>query len=127
MFTSIALAVLLTLSTSCVALAEGDHHHEGKHGGMMSDTSGHHHVELVTEDQLITLYVLHDGGELQNVKGAKATAMVLSGGKTEKIALTADGNALKGKGSASLSQGDTVVITLSIPGHKLEQARFKLD
>ncbi len=127
MFRSISLALLLTLTTLYSALAAGEHHHEGKHGGMMGDTNGHHHVELIAEGQSMTLYVLHDDGELESIAKAKATATVLSGGKTEKIDLIPDGDAMKGEGNAVLGKGDTVVITLTMPGHKPEQARFKLD
>ena len=127
MFRTTFFALLLTFSPLAPALAAGDHHHEGKHGGMMGDTSGHHHVELVADGQSLTLYVLHGDGELENVAKAKATATLLSGGKTEKVDLVPDGDALKGEGSASLGAGDTVVVTLTMPGHKPEQARFKLD
>ena len=127
MFRTTFFALLLTFSPLAPALAAGDHHHEGKHGGMMGDTSGHHHVELVADGQSLTLYVLHADGELENVAKAKATATVLSGGKTEKVDLVPDEDALKGEVSASLGKGDTVVVTLTMPGHKPEQARFKLD
>jgi len=127
MFRSISVGLLLTFSTLHAALAAGEHHHEGKHGGLMGDTSGHHHVVLIAEGQSITLYVLHDDGEFEAIAKAKATATILSGGTTEKVSLIADGNALKGKGDAILRKGDTVVITLTMPGHKPEQARFKLD
>jgi hypothetical protein len=128
MFRSISLALLLTFSMLCTALAAGGaHHHEGKHGGMMGDTNGHHHVELITEGQSMTLYVLHDDGELEDVTDAKATATVLSGGEMEKITLAPAGAALKGEGGVELGTGDTVVITLTMPGHKPEQARFTLD
>jgi hypothetical protein len=127
MLRSLSIALLLTLSSIYAALAAGGHHHDGKHGGMMGDTNGHHHVELVTEGQSMTLYVLHDDGELEDVSGAKATATVLSGGEMEKITLAPSGDALKGEGSVELGTGDTVVITLTMPGHKPEQARFKLD
>lgn len=127
MVRSFSIALLLTLSSIYAALAAGGHHHDGKHGGVMADTNGHHHVELVTDGQAMTLYVLHDDGELEDVSGAKATATVLSGGEMEKINLAPDGESLKGEGSLELGKGDTVVITLTMPGHKPEQARFKLD
>ena len=127
MFRSISIALLLTFSMLGTALAAGEHHHEGKHGGVMGDTSGHHHVELVAEGQSMTLYVLHDDGQLEDVTDAKATATVLSGGEMEKITLAPVGDALKGEGGLELGKGDTVVITLTMPGHQPEQARFKLD
>lgn len=127
MFRSIFLPLLLTFSMLGAAFAAGAHHYEGKHGGMMGDTNGHHQVELITEGQSMTLYVLHDDGELEDVTDAKATATVLSGGEMEKITLAPAGAALKGAGGLELGTGDTVVITLTMKGHKPEQARFKLD
>jgi hypothetical protein len=127
MLRSVFLALLLNLSVISAALAAGDHHHKGKHGGTTGQTSGHHHVELVTEGQSMTLYVLHGDGELENVADAKATATILSGGKTEKIVLMPDGEVLKGKGNFTVEKGDTIVITLTMPGHKPEQAHLKVN
>lgn len=121
------LAVIGSAGSVAAAGSADSHKHPGMHGGVMADTSGHHLVELVTEGQSMTLYILHDDGELENVAGAKATATILSGGKTEKITLTPDGDVLKGQSTATVSKGDTVVITLTMPGHKPEQARLKLD
>lgn len=127
MIRSISSALIYVVATATLAFAAENHVHKGKQGGIMADTTGHHHVELVAKDQAIDLYVLHDDGELEDVDGAKATATVLSGGKTEKITLTPAGSVLKGSGSAKLGKGDTVVISLTMPGHKAEQARLTLD
>ena len=127
MLRSVFLALLLNLSVIGAVLAAGDHHHNRKHGGTVGETSGHHDVELVTDGQSMTLYVLHDDGELEKVTNAKATATILSGGKTEKIVLMPDGELLKGKGNVTVEKGDTIVITLTMPGHKPEQARLKVN
>lgn len=127
MFRSTVLALMLTFLASNATLAGEGHHHKGKHGGVMADTSGHHHVELVTDGQSMTVYVLHHDGELEDVTGAKGTATVLSGGKTERITLNPHGDALKGEGNLTLTKGDTVVVTLTMPKHKPEQARLTLD
>lgn len=127
MLRSVLLALLFNFSVIGAVLAAGDHHHKGKHGGTVGETSGHHHVELVTEGQSMTLYVAHDDGELEKVADAKATATILSGGKTEKIVLMPDGEVLKGEGSITVEKGDTIVITLTMPGHKPEQARLKVN
>ena len=127
MFRSLLPALVVTIATAALAFAADDHHHKGQHGGMMVDTSGHHHVELVANDHSIELHVLHDDGESEDITNAKATATVLSGGKTKKIPLIPDGDALKGSGQTKLGKGDTIVITLTMPGHEPEQARFKLE
>ena len=127
MFRSSLLALIVTVVIAAFAFAEDDHHHKGQHGGIVSDTSGHHHVELIVADRSIELHVFHDDGESEDITDAKVKATMLSGGKTEKIPLTPDGNVLKGSSQTKLGKGDTIVITLTIPDHETEQARFKLE
>ena len=38
-----------------------------------------------------------------------------------------DGEVLKGRGNVTVKKGDTIVITLTMPGHKPEQARLKAN
>jgi len=132
MFRTFTFALLFCLSVPgaagiAAADATDSHQHPGVHGGVMADTNGHHLVELVTEGQSMTFYILHDDGGLEDVADAKATATILSGGKTEKVTLIPDGEALKGQSTTAVSKGDTVVITLTMPRHKPEQARFVLE
>lgn len=120
-----SIAMFVGIATS--ALAAGDHTHVGKHGGKVVD-SGHHHLELVAKDGLLEVYLEHKDGASETVEGAKATATVLSEGKKVEISLTPDpANFLKGAGSFKAVKGTTIVVTLTMPGHKPEQARFKLD
>ncbi len=122
----IALVLGLTLASS--TYAETDHGHVAKHGGLVASTSGHHNVELVATDGLLEVYLTdHDGGP-EDVKDAKATATVLSGGQKTQVTLGPDkGNLLKGAGDFKAGPGTVIVITLTMPDHKPEQARFKLD
>jgi hypothetical protein len=101
---------------------------ESKHGGKVVETSGDHLLELVTDGRSIEVYVTHEDGKAEEVKDAKASATVLAGGKTEKIELApGDANSLKGSGELEIGPGAIVVVTLTMAGHKPEQARFKLD
>jgi hypothetical protein len=119
------LAMALALTSPVVA--GDDHTHAGKHGGKVVE-SGHHHVEVVTRDGALEVYVTGEDGQPEDVKGAKAKAVVLSEGKKEDVTLAADAdNALKGQGSFKATKGTTIVITLTMPGHAPEQARIKLD
>jgi hypothetical protein len=125
--TLIAFAISAAFALVNPALAGGGHSHDGKHGGKVVET-GHHHIEVVAKDGLIQVYLEHEDGKAEDVAGAKATATVLSGGKKEDVALTPDpANFLKGTGSFTAEKGTTIVITLTMPGHKPEQARVKLD
>ena len=124
-YTALILGTLLTLASP--AVAEGEHSHAGKHGGKVVE-SGHHHLEVVTKDGSIEVYVAGEDGKPEDVKDAKANATVLSGGQKEQIVLSPDpSNTLKGTGSFKAAKGTTIVVTLTMPGHKPEQARIKLD
>ena len=110
------------------AFAEEGHSHAGKHGGLRAD-SGHHHVELVAKDGSIEFYVEDEEGAPENVKDAKGSATLLVDGKKIDIQLAPadDGSALKGSGDFRVVKGSVAVITLTMPGHKPEQSRFKLN
>lgn len=106
---------------------EAGHDHAAKHGGVIVH-SGHHHLELVLEDGVLRLHVTNEDGEPESVEGAGATATVLSGGKTETVALAPAGdNALEGSGGFTAAKGATVVVNLTLAGHETEQARFRFD
>ena len=124
----VALILALAFGTSARAETDHDHDHVGKHGGVITESSGHHSMELVASDGLLQIYLTdHDGGP-EDVKGAKATATVLSGGKKTDVTLSPDtGNFLQGTGDFKAGPGTVVVITLTMPDHEPEQARFKLD
>lgn len=107
--------------------AEGEHDHSSKHGGKVIE-SGHHHLEVVTKDGAIEIYVEDEDGKPEDVKAAKATATILSEGKKDDVILNPNAvNSLKGTGSFKAVKGTTIVITLTMPGHDPEQARIKLD
>jgi hypothetical protein len=120
-----ALGVISVLVTAVFAANEAN---EPKHGGKVVETSGHHVVEFVASGDSIEVYVTHDNGNPEDTKDAKATATILAGGKKEEIALTpAAANSFRGLTASEIGPGTVVVVTLTLPGHKPEQARVKLD
>jgi len=89
-----ALILGAGLALASPALAEGEHFHAGKHGGKVVE-SGHHHLEVVTKDGAIEVYVDGEYGKPEDVKDAKAKATILSEGKKEDVVLSTDqGNVL---------------------------------
>jgi hypothetical protein len=116
-------AVLLAGLSSAAAQ---DHDHAAKHGGKLVE-SGHHHLEVVAKEGILEVYVEGEDGNPEDIAAAKATATVLSEGKAETIQLAPAGNALKGSGSFKAIKGTAIVITLTLPDHKPEQARITLD
>lgn len=120
-----ALAVLFL--GSIAAIADEDHNHESKHGGVVVE-SGHHVLEIVAADGSLQLHVAGEDGKPEDVKDAKATAAILSGGKKEDVVLApAEPNFLKGTGAFKAAKGTVIIVTLSMPGHDPEQVRVKLD
>lgn len=122
-----ALVLSAVLALSSPTYAGDDHSHAGKHGGKIVDT-GHHHMEIVAKDGSIEVHLTHEDGSAESVAEAKAKATILSEGQKHEIELRPDPtNVLKGTGTFKASKGTTIVVTLSMPGHKPEQARLKLD
>lgn len=125
MFKRLTLGLAAVVAASALAFAHDDH--AARHGGILVH-SGHYHLELVAEDGVLRLYVTDEDGKPETVEGAKATATVLSDGKTETVALAPAGeSSLEGTGSFTAGKGTTVVVTLTLPDHEAEQARFRLD
>lgn len=124
-FSSVVAMAVFALTSA--AIAHEDHPVEAKHGGYAIE-SGHHHLEVVAKDGSLEIYVDDEHGKPEDVKDAKASAVVLSNGKKETVTLTPAGpNLLKGTGTFKATKGATVVLTLTMPDHKPEQARLTLD
>jgi hypothetical protein len=120
------IAAFAVLLAALPASAADDHDHAAKFGGKLVE-SGHHHLEVVAKDGVLEVHVGGEDGEPEDVSAAKATATVLSEGKAETIQLAAAGNVLKGTGTFKAVKGTAIVITLTMPDHKPEQARVILD
>jgi hypothetical protein len=119
--------ILASLVAASPAIGHGKTTHAAAHGGKVVE-SGHHHVEIVANDGTIVVYVNGEDGKPEDVQKATATAAILSGGKKVDVTLTPDpSNVLKGSGAFTAGKGATIVITLTMPGHKPEQMRVKLD
>lgn len=120
------LAMAVALGTGA-AVGDEKHSHTGKHGGKIVE-SGHHHVEIIAKDGSLEIFVNDEEGKPEDIKDAKATAAVLSEGKKVDLTLAPDpSNSLKGTGEFKATKGTTIVVTLTMPGHKPEQSRAKLD
>jgi hypothetical protein len=123
----LALAALCAFATFAYpVLADEDHEHTTKHGGVFAE-SGHHHYEIVAKDGEIVVYLTHEDGTAQSLAGAKAAAAVLTDGKKVDLALQPEGETLKGSGDFKAGKGSVIVVTVTIPEHEPEQVRVKLE
>jgi hypothetical protein len=122
----LAAAAAIALAAS-LAMAHGTGPEKAHHGGQVVVAKGEHdhHLELVAKDGELTLYVRDDEDKPDTVKGAKASATVLAGGKQTTVKLEPqDPNILKGKGSFTVAKGMKVVVTVTLPEHRPFTARF---
>jgi hypothetical protein len=122
----LAVVVALGAAASLAPAHEGGKH-KALHGGQVVATTGDHghHLELVAKDGELTLYVRDDEDKPDTVKGAKASATVLAGGKQATVKLEPrEPNILAGKGSFTVAKGTKVVVTVTLPDHRPFTARF---
>lgn len=120
-------ALALVIVTVMPLQAHEDAHYKSQHGGVVVE-SGHHHLEVVAKDGTLEIHVIGEDGKPEDVASAKAKATILSEGKKVEVPLSgaADG-VLKGAGAFKASKGTTIIVTLTLDGHKPEQARLKLE
>lgn len=122
-----ATAIAVLAITASAAISAEDHKHQGQHGGVVVE-SGHHHLEIVAKDGVLEVYVNGEDGKPEDVKDAKASAAILSGGKKVDVQLAPSGeNVLKGGGAFTAAKGTVIIVTLTMLEHEPEQARVKLD
>jgi hypothetical protein len=111
------------------AAAHEGHKHdaEASRGGMVV-ANGHHKLEVVAKDGTLEVFVTGEDGSPEETVGAKASAVILAKGKKTDVTLApAEANVLRGTGDFMAGKGTTIVLTLTMPGHKPEQSRVKLD
>lgn len=106
------LAIILALGAPA-AVAHDDH--VGPNGGYTKHL-GSVNVELVAKGSSLQVYVADVGTGQSVVSGdATARAVVLVSGKTETVALQADGGVLKGSVKTPVPAGAKVALTIRIP------------
>ena len=117
---SIVVAALL-IATNALAHEAS----KGPNGGAQVD-AGNYHVEMVTRNTALTVY-LHDEKEKPvDTKGYKATGIFVIDGKPERIELKADSpNKLTGTASVPLPATLKGAVQITLPTGKTVQAKFE--
>jgi len=112
-------------------LAYGQHKHshgagqveKGKHGGQMVE-AGDYHVELVTNDGVVEVYVSDHDDKPVEIKGYKGLAILSVSGKSQRIVLEAGEDRLTGKAAGALPAQPKGVVQITPPGGKTVSAKF---
>jgi len=120
-----ALSIAI-LPAAAYAADSHDHGKRGANGGELVD-AGPYHLELVVKGQELALYVLDAKNKKVAVDGGKATATVMSGNNKATIALSPANpgdNLLKGAGKFEAKEDLRVLISVTLAGKPVQQARF---
>ena len=120
---SMALAVSLPASAHTEAYFDSIN---APHGGQMR-MAGPYHLELVTEENEITLYVADHSDKKISTEGGvgKVTFQVGKAKPTESIKLEPAGdNTFKGTGQFTLTPNTVVIVFLKLPEDEAQSARF---
>ncbi len=95
-----------------------------RHGGRVVD-AGDYHVEMVSNDGVLDIYISDHNNKPLETTGFKAVAIVSSGGKSARIAMdAADGSRLTGKAAGALPAQPKGVVQITSPAGKTVQAKF---
>lgn len=116
----IAAALAITLSA-----AAHEKPVKGPNGGQMIHVEDAHYELLVKDNDLVLFVSDNDNKPRTSLQGAKATATVLSGGKTSTVDLKpATADTLQGKGTFVAAKGLKAVVSVQEAGRKPAQIRF---
>lgn len=123
---ALALILLLAAALGPVPLAAQGHSHEkGRNGGQVTD-AGSYHVEAVAKGNMLTVYLNdHDSDKPIATAGFKGLAILVVGGKTQRIQLAPAGqNALSGRADAALPASVKGAVQITDTRNSTVQAKF---
>ncbi len=100
------------------------HEAKGTHGGRIVD-AGSYHVEMVVKSETIDVFISHAGEKPVAASGYKGTAILVAGGKSQRIVLApVDGTRLSGSATVALPGQPKGVVQLTAQSGKTIQAKF---
>jgi hypothetical protein len=119
-----ALAFAVLLAASVPASPAFAHEPKPRHGGAVA-TAGTYHVELVVKDGQVDVYLVDHDDKPIAATGRKGVAILMAGGKSVRVPLTAAGRErLSGKAAEPLQPGAKGVVQITEPSGGTVQARF---
>ena len=100
------------------------HDSKGTNGGRVTDADAYH-VEMVVKSSTVDVFVSDAGGKSVTTSGFKGTAILVAGGKSQRIVLEpVDGARLSGSATAALPDQPKGVVQLTAPDGKTVQGKF---
>ena len=121
----LVLALLAALMIVFPAYAQHSHGEKGPNGGDTQDVAGVE-LELVMNENTLTLYVTEGDHKPVAVKGMSASAMITTTSGQEAVKLEPAGDSvLKGTSKGAIGAGTSVTIMIKTAAGKSGQARFK--
>jgi hypothetical protein len=123
------LAAALLAGTSMFAGAHDEAYFDSKesaHGGQKR-MAGPYHLELVTKEKGIVLYVMDHADRALSTAGGGGKATIQIGKGTDKTSVKlepAGENMLKGNGSFAVTPEIVVTVFVDLPGREVTTARF---
>lgn len=115
------IAVIAIIVTSPAAAHEVA---KGPHGGRVAD-AGEYHVELVSRQSEVEVYLSGASDKPVDPSGFKGLAILISGGKSQRILLEArESTRLSGKSDVPLQPEPKGVVQITSPDGKTVSARF---
>jgi hypothetical protein len=118
-FKYLALGIALLLGLPAYA-----HEPKASYGGRLAE-AGPYHVELVTKDTAVEVFLIGENDMPVDPKGFKGVAIFNLGGKVERITLApSEKNNLSGTASTALPAKPKGAVQLTAPDGKTATARF---
>ena len=115
----LAFASTLTLAQPVLAHEAA----KGPNGGRVVD-AGSYHIELVAQGSDLAVFVTDESDKPVPAAGFKGTAILMVGGKPQRIALEPQGVRLSGKAAAALPAEPKGAVQLTTPSGGTAQAKF---
>lgn len=113
-------ALLVVLLAACPAAA---HDTAGLHGGRTTD-AGPYHLELVVKANVVDVFIRDAGEKPVGVAGFKGTAVLVVGGKSERVVLEPVDGRLSGHAATALPARPRGVVQLTAPDGTTAQGKF---
>ena len=120
------LRAFIVLTALIIALPVFAHEPaKGPNGGRVAE-AGDYHVELVAKGTVVEVFLTDSNDKPVSATGFKGTAILVVGGKSQRIALQSEGDTrLSGKANVVLPKMPKGVVQISLPNGATAQAQFK--